>query len=55
MTVYLSAIESASLFFERLLGNDAVYGSLQTLVQPIVLRTTDTNTRIRKKSVDLIN
>lgn len=55
MTIYLQAIEVASLFFEQTLGSDVVYESLASLVQPIVLRTTDTNTRIRKKSVDLIN
>ena len=54
MTVYLEAVQAASLFFDKTLSSDVVHGSLQSLVQPIVLRTTDTNTRIRKKSVDLI-
>ena len=54
MTLYLQAVQVASLFFAKALGSETVLGSLQGLVQPVVLRTTDTNTRVRKKSVDLI-
>jgi hypothetical protein len=43
------------LFFPKTLDTDSVYGSIQNLITPVILRTTDTNTRIRKRSVDLIN
>ena len=55
MTLYLLAIEAASLFFKYAIDTDVVRGSLQCLITSILLRTTDTNTRIRKRSVDLIN
>jgi hypothetical protein len=49
------AIEVAAIFFEKALFTEVVLGSLQSLVKAVVLKTTDTNTRVRKKSVDLIN
>lgn len=55
MTLYLLAIEAASLFFRHAIDTDVVRGSLQSLITSILLRTTDTNTRIRKRSVDIIN
>ena len=55
MTLYLLAVEAASLFFKKALDTDVVRGSLQSLLTSILLRTTDTNTRLRKRSVDLIN
>ena len=55
MTLYLLAVEAASLFFRCALDTDVVRGSLQSLITSILLRTTDTNTRLRKRSVDLIN
>ena len=55
MTIYLLTVQVSSVFFERALGSDVVQGSLSSLVLPIILRTTDTNTRVRKKSVELIN
>lgn len=54
MAIYLLSVEATSIFFAQTLGSDTVHGSLQSMVTPIILRTTDTNTRIRKKSVDLI-
>ena len=54
MTLYLTAVQTASLFFEKALDSETVRGSLQSLLEPIILRTNDTNTRVRKKSVDLI-
>jgi hypothetical protein len=55
MTLYLLAVEVSILFFTKTLDTDSVYGSIQNLITPVILRTTDTNTRIRKRSVDLIN
>ena len=55
MTLYLLAVEIGILFFPKTLDTDSVYGSIQNLITPVILRTTDTNTRIRKRSVDLIN
>ena len=54
MTIYLQAIQVGSVFFAKAQGSDVVHSSLQSLIQPIILRTNDTNTRIRKKSVELI-
>ena len=55
MTIYLLTVQVGSVFFGRTLESDVVSGSLSSLVLPIILRTTDTNTRVRKKSVELIN
>ena len=55
ISLYLSAVEVAQVFFSRVLFTDMVMNSLQNLVRPLILKTTDTNTRVRKKSVDLIN
>lgn len=54
MTIYLLTVEVAGVFFAKSLDSEVVLGSLPGLISPIVLRTTDTNTRIRKKSVELI-
>lgn len=55
ISLYLMAIEVGQVFFQKLLYTEIVMGSLSTLLKAVVLRTTDTNTRVRKKSVDLIN
>ena len=55
MTLYLLTIKVASVFFEKSLSSEVIHGSLSSLILPIILRTTDTNTRVRKKSVELIN
>ena len=52
--LYIQAVEVASAFFYKALFTEVVLGSLQSLIKPVVLRTTDTNTRLRKKSVELI-
>ena len=54
MTIYLLTVEVAGVFFAKSLVSEVVLSSLPGLLTPIVLRTTDTNTRIRKKSVELI-
>lgn len=54
MTVYLVAVDAAHYFFNRALNNSIVMQNLEGLLEPIILRTTDTNTRVRKKSVDII-
>ena len=54
MTIYLLTLEVAGVFFAQALASEVVLGSLPGLLLPVVLRTTDTNTRVRKKSVDLV-
>lgn len=54
MTIYLIAIDVAHYFFGRTLNSLQVLQKLDCLVEPIILRCTDTNTRVRKKSVDVI-
>lgn len=54
MTIYLVAIDATHYFFMKVLTNPIVMANLESLLEPIILRTTDTNTRVRKKSVDLI-
>lgn len=54
MTVYLQALEVANYFFQKALQSEIVLGSLPELIEPIIMRTTDTNTRVRKRSVDII-
>jgi hypothetical protein len=55
MNMYLQALEVANLLFTKSLFNEIVIGTLSSLIKPIILRTTDTNTRIRKRSVEIIN
>jgi hypothetical protein len=55
ISLYLSALEVGQLFFAKALFSEVVQNCLPSLIRPIVLKTTDTNTRVRKKSVELIN
>ena len=55
MQVYIVAVQVAQIFLAKTLEFEIVMDSLPSMVKAIVLHTTDTNTRIRKKSVDLIN
>ena len=55
INLYLVALEVGTIFFQKVLYTEVVLGSLQSLVKAVVLKTTDTNTRVRKKSVDIIN
>ena len=55
MQIYIVAVQVASVFLARTLEFEIVMDSLPSMVKSIVLHTTDTNTRVRKKSVDLIN
>lgn len=54
MNMYLQALEVANLLFAKGLFTEIVIGSLTSLIKPIILRTTDTNTRIRKRSVEIM-
>ena len=49
------ALDVGVIFFSKVLFTEVVLGSLQSLVKAVILKTTDTNTRVRKKSVDIIN
>jgi hypothetical protein len=55
MQVYIVAIQVASVFLARTLEFEIVMDSLPSIIKAVTLHTTDTNTRVRKKSVDLIN
>ena len=55
MQIYLIAVDVASVFIKKVANTEAVLDALPSLLQALVLRTTDTNTRIRKRSVDVIN
>lgn len=54
MTIYLVAVDATHYFFLKTLANPIVMTNLESLIEPIIMRTTDTNTRVRKKSVDLV-
>jgi hypothetical protein len=56
MTLYLLAVDcAAGGFIKKTLHTDIVHSYVKSLITPVILRTTDTNTRIRKRSVELIN
>lgn len=55
ISVYLFALEVTNLFFQKAINTEVVMGSVSSLIKAIVMKTADTNTRVRKKSVDLIN
>jgi len=55
ISIYLMAVDVARVLFQKALFSESVLGSLSSLVKAIVLRTTDSNTRVRKHSVDIIN
>lgn len=52
--IYLIAVEVVLSFLLKVTGSEAVLDSFTSLVQSVVLRTTDTNTRVRKRSVEVI-
>lgn len=56
ISIYLVAVEVANMFFNRcLLRNyDVLINSIDSLVQPLSLHSNDTNTRVRKKSSEVI-
>ena len=56
ISIYLVAVDVAGLFFSKWLHRnyDILINSIDSLVQPITLRTNDTNTRVRKKSIEVI-
>jgi hypothetical protein len=53
--MYLVAIDVASVFLEKTLQSEAILDSLPALLKAVVVRTTDTNTRVRKRSIELVN
>ena len=56
ISIYLVAIDVVSFFFNRWLmrNYDVLISNIDALIQPICLRTNDTNTRVRKKSIEVI-
>ena len=53
--IYLIAMESTSVFLKKAIASEIVLDFIPGLIKSIVLKTTDTNTRVRKRSVELIN
>jgi hypothetical protein len=53
--IYLIAVEVVLQFILKAAQSEAVLDSLPSLIQSVALRTTDTNTRVRKRSVEAIN
>ena len=53
--IYLIAMESASLFLQKTIESEVVVDSISGIVKAVELKTNDTNTRVRKRSVELIN
>ena len=53
--IYLVGVQTASIFLQKTLNYENVMEALPTLLRAIIMRTTDTNTRVRKKSIDLVN
>ena len=53
--IYLIGVQTASVFLKKAMHYENVMESLPTLLKAIALRSTDTNTRVRKKSIDLVN
>ena len=53
--IYLIGVQTASIFLKKAMSFENVMESLPSLIRAIALRTTDTNTRVRKKSIDLVN
>ena len=49
------AIEVLSLVIQKVPCSEALLDSLPILLKIVLLRTTDTNTRVRKRSVEVIN
>ena len=52
--IYLVANQVTSIFLTKVLYVELVMESLPGIIKSVVLRTTDTNTRVRKKSIDLV-
>jgi hypothetical protein len=55
-SLYLVAIDLASVFFNKTLtcNYDLLFSKFAEISKPILLRSNDTNTRARKKSIDCI-
>ena len=56
ISIYLVAVDVVNLFFNRCLTRnyDILISTIDSLLQPLSLRTNDTNTRVRKKSIEVI-
>jgi hypothetical protein len=53
--IYLIAVEVVLSFILKVPSSESVLDALPSLLQALVLKTTDTNTRVRKRSVEVIN
>jgi len=55
MQIYLCAVEATFAFIRAVPASIAVFDALPSIIKALVLHTTDTNTRVRKRSVEVIN
>jgi hypothetical protein len=53
--IYLVGVEVAQTFLNVTLQTEAILDVLPAMLKSIILHTTDTNTRVRKRSIELIN
>ena len=53
--IYLIAVEVVLLFILKVASSEAVLDAFPSFLSTVVQRTTDTNTRVRKRSVEVIN
>lgn len=53
--IYLIAVEVVLSFILKVPSSEAVLDALPSFLSNVVLKSTDTNTRVRKRSVEVIN
>lgn len=53
--IYLVGVEVAQTFLNVTLQTEAILDVLPAMLKSVILHTTDTNTRVRKRSIELIN
>jgi hypothetical protein len=53
--IYLIAVEVVLSFIMKVPLSEAVLDALPSFLQTVVNKTTDTNTRVRKRSVEVVN
>lgn len=48
------AIEVAQIFLEKTISSDAILDALPSILRAAIVHSTDTNTRVRKRSIELV-
>jgi len=56
INLYLMAVEVVTIYFKACLhyNYEFLLGQVEDSLHPLILRTNDTNTRVRKKSIEVI-